>query len=180
MVGTAPTFLFRHDDDTFRVCMETVGRIENLIVPSLEAMGFALVRVRIRATARRTLQIMIECSDRTPMTVDCCARASAAISAILDVEDAVSGAYVLEVSSPGIDRPLVRLNDFERFAGCEVKIELKWPIDGRKRFRGRLLGTVGENVRIARNDGDTELPFEAIGAAKLVMTDELLASAQEH
>jgi ribosome maturation factor RimP len=87
---------------------------------------------------------------------------------------------VLEVSSPGIDRPLVRLNDFERFAGCEVKIELKWPIDGRKRFRGRLLGIVGENVRIAWNDGDTELPFEAIGAAKLVMTDELLASAQEH
>jgi ribosome maturation factor RimP len=160
--------------------METIGRIEKLIVPSLEAMGFALVRVRLCAAPRRTLQIMIERSDQTSMTVDCCAEASTAISAILDVEDAVSGSYVLEVSSPGIDRPLVRLNDFERFAGCEAKIELKWPIDGRKRFRGRLLGIDGENVRIALNEGDAELPFGAIGAAKLVLTDELIASAQEH
>lgn len=159
--------------------METVGRIEELIAPSLEAMGYELVRVRLQGTRSPTLQIMIERQDRAALTVDDCADASRSISAILDVEDPLHVQYTLEVSSPGIDRPLVRLDDFQRFAGFEAKIELQDALDGRKRFRGQLLGTEGRTVRIEHGEGDMALPFDAIRAAKLVLTDELIRAAQE-
>lgn len=159
--------------------MEILGRIEELIAPSLEAMGYELVRVRLQGTRSPTLQIMIERRDRAALTVEDCAAASRSISAILDVEDPVHGEYTLEVSSPGIDRPLVSLDDFERYAGFEAKIELQDAVDGRKRFRGQLLGTEGRTVRIEHGEGDTALPFDAIRAAKLVLTDALIRAAQE-
>ena len=158
--------------------MEQTHRVEELIAPSLEALGFELVRVRYGGTGRPTLQIMIERRDRAPLTVDECATASKSISTLLDVEDPIGGAYNLEVSSPGLDRPLTRIDDFERFAGFDAKIELAAPIDGRKRFRGQLLGVEDDKVRIS-TDGDAAMvPFAAIKKAKLILTDELISTAE--
>jgi len=124
-------------------------RVEALLQPVLEAMDFDLVRVMVQGTVRTTLQVMAERRDGGAMTVDDCADISRAVSAVLDVEDPLPGSYTLEVSSPGIDRPLVRSQDFERFTGFEAKIETARPISGRKRFRGKLLGTTQAGVRIA-------------------------------
>jgi len=121
---------------------------------------------------------MAERMDGVPMTVDDCAAISRTASAVLDVEDPLAGSYTLEVSSPGIDRPLVRPKDFERFAGREVKAETGAPIDGRRRFRGRLLGIDGAMVRIALPEGTVTLPYDAIHKAHLVMTNEMLATAR--
>jgi ribosome maturation factor RimP len=118
---------------------------------------------------------MAERVDDQPMTVDDCAQISHSVSALLDVADPIDGAYMLEISSPGIDRPLVRAEDYARFCGFEAKIELSRPLNGRKRFRGRLLGTSGSNVRLATEIGETELPLDAVARAKLVLTDDLLA-----
>jgi len=120
---------------------------------------------------------MIERADRRGMTLDDCADVSRAMSAVLDVVDPIVAAYTLEVSSPGIDRPLVRLADYDRFAGFEARIEVDRLIDGRRRFQGRLRGTDGERVRIALEGGDeTALPFADIMRAKLVLTDDLIAA----
>ena len=153
-------------------------RIAELVTPSLEANGFELVRVMLTGGDRPTLQIMADRADETPITVDDCADISRVVSAILDVEDPSKGAYTLEVSSPGIDRPLVRRKDFERFAGFEAKVETAAPVDGRRRFRGRLLGVEGDEVRLALETGEAAIPLSAIDRAKLVMTDELLAAAE--
>lgn len=158
--------------------MEQTHRVEELIAPSLEALGFELVRVRYGGSGRPTLQIMIERQDHEPLTVDNCAAASKSISALLDVEDPIGGAYNLEVSSPGLDRPLTRISDFERFAGFHAKIEMTEPIDGRKRLRGQVLGVENGNVRISADDGSAVVPFEAIKKAKLILTDELISAAQ--
>ena len=127
-------------------------------------------------TARPTLQIMAERLDEVAMTVEDCAAISRTVSAILDVEDPISGAYTLEVSSPGLDRPLVRPNDFERFAGLEAKIELRESLNGRRRYRGVLAGCADAVVTIVTEDGTAALPFDEIDNAKLVITDELLAA----
>ena len=158
--------------------MEQTHRVEELIAPSLEALGFELVRVRFGGPGRPTLQIMIERQDREALTVDDCASASKAISALLDVEDPIGGAYNLEISSPGLDRPLTRIGDFERFAGFEAKIEVTVPVNGRKRLRGQVLGVENGNVRISRDEGSQSVPFETIKKAKLILTDELISSAQ--
>ncbi len=159
-------------------------RIEALIAPSLEAMGYDVVRVQLSGSGGRlNLQVMAEPRDGGVMTVEKCADISRAISALLDVEDPIPNAYSLEVSSPGIDRPLVRPSDYERFAGYEAKIETNRLVDGRKRFRGRLGGVTEDGVRIALDQRETNVPFDAIHRAKLVLTDELLAEAakaQEH
>jgi ribosome maturation factor RimP len=157
---------------------DQMARVERLLAPSIEDMGYALVRVRMMGgKSRPTLQVMAERLDRAEMRVDDCASLSRAISALLDVEDPIPGAYVLEVSSPGIDRPLVRLADFERFAGFEARLETTRPIDGRRRYKGRLMGLAGDRIRIAL-DGDaervTEVPFAELMEAKLVLTDELI------
>lgn len=158
---------------------QLTDRIADIIGPSIEAMGFALVRVSFSAGRRPTLQVMAERKDRTQMSVDDCAEISRAVSALLDVEDPIVGEYNLEVSSPGIDRPLVRLEDFERFKGFEAKVELSLPHDGRKRFRGLLLGTEGDGTVLIDQDGAPHgLPFAAIRTAKLVLTDELIAATQ--
>ena len=125
---------------------------------------------------------MIDRADGAEITIDDCTGASRAISALLDVEDPISSAYELEVSSPGIDRPLTRPKDFERFAGLVAKIELKVPVDGRKRFHGRLLGVSGDAVRLAGDDdpgAEFSLPLAGIVRAKLVLNDELLAAARQ-
>jgi ribosome maturation factor RimP len=156
-----------------------MSEVARLIAPSLEAMGYALVRVRLSGGGRPTLQIMAERIDGREMTVDDCADISRAVSALLDVEDPIAGAYVLEVSSPGLDRPLTRPEDFSRFAGHEAKLELADAVDGRKRFRGRLLGLEGDKVRIAAEEGESVLPVATIRSAKLVLTDALIAESMK-
>jgi ribosome maturation factor RimP len=159
--------------------LATTEEIAEIIEPSLEAMGYRLVRTLIMGGRRATLQIMAERADEQAMTVDDCAEISRSVSALLDVADPIVGAYVLEVSSPGIDRPLVRPEDYDRFAGFEARIDLATPLDGRKRFRGRLLGRAADaadQVRLAGEDGEVRLPLAAIAKAKLVLTDDLLAA----
>jgi ribosome maturation factor RimP len=148
-----------------------------MIAPSLDGMGYELVRVLLQGQRRPVLQIMAERKDGVHMTVEDCADISRAVSALLDVEDPIQGAYSLEVSSPGIDRPLTRPIDFERFAGYEAKVETARPIDGRKRFSGRLGGIENGIVRLATEQGETEVPFADIHRAKLVLTDELIAAS---
>lgn len=148
-----------------------------MIAPALGEMGYDLVRVRLLGGQPPRLQVMAERRDEADMTVEDCAGISHAISALLDAEDPIDDAYLLEVSSPGIDRPLTRLGDFARFSGFEAKIELQRVIDGRRRFRGRLLGVEGESVLLRMDGQSVSLPFAEIGDAKLVMTDDLLAAA---
>jgi ribosome maturation factor RimP len=153
--------------------------IAGIIEPSLEAMGYRLVRVAITGGQHRpTLQIMAERCDEAAMTVEDCAEISRSVSALLDVADPIAGAYMLEVSSPGIDRPLVRPDDYDRFAGFEARIELSAPQDGRKRFRGRLLGRDGEEIRLVAETGEVRLLLARIVRAKLVLTDDLIAAAR--
>lgn len=142
-------------------------------------MGFELVRVLLHGGQRPTLQVMAERADRVPMTVEHCAEISRAVSALLDVADPIAGAYRLEVTSPGLDRPLTRRADFERFRGFEARVETEQPIDGRRRFRGRLLGLVDDQVRLQLDAGEQAIPFDDIKKAKLVVTDEVLAAAPE-
>lgn len=156
------------------------NRIAQTIEPSLAAMGYRLVRVVITSGRRATLQIMAEPVDDRPMTVDDCAEISRSLSALLDVADPIAGAYMLEVSSPGIDRPLVRPEDYERFSGFEARIELARPLEGRKRFRGRLLGLAGGFVRLVTDAGEAQLPLNDVARAKLVLTDDLIAAAQRN
>jgi ribosome maturation factor RimP len=156
--------------------MDATARIAELIAPALAAMGFDLVRVRLSGAKRLVLQVMAERSDGT-MSIEDCSEASRVISAILDVEDPITSAYTLEVSSPGIDRPLVRAADYERFAGFEARLETAAPIDGQRRFRGRLLGLDDQIVRIALDEGEIGIPFAAIATGKLVLTDDLIAAS---
>ena len=153
---------------------KTADDIVPIIEPSLEAMGYRLVRVAFLGSKRATLQIMAERIDDVPMTVDDCTEISRSVSALLDVADPIAGAYMLEVSSPGIDRPLTRPEDYDRFAGFEARIELGQPLDGRKRFRGRILGRADAYVRIVGDAGEVSLPLADISKAKLVITDDLL------
>ncbi len=157
--------------------MDAVARIGSLIAPSLEAMGFAVVRVKLLGGAPPTLQIMAERADGS-MSVEDCAEVSRTVSALLDVEDPIAGHYMLEVSSPGIDRPLTRPADYERYAGFEAKIELSHPLQGRKRFRGLLLGLAGGEVKLNQDGAEVALPLADIATAKLVLTDALIAASQ--
>lgn len=158
--------------------MEVGQRIAEIVGPSLEAMGYDLVRIRlVGGQSRPTLQVMAERRDAAGMTVDDCAAISRTVSALLDVEDPISGAYMLEVSSPGIDRPLTRPADYDRYQGFEAKLELRHAHDGRRRFRGRILGIADGVVRLATETGEAALSYADIETAKLVLTDDLLAAA---
>jgi ribosome maturation factor RimP len=156
--------------------MSLADEIERLITPTVEDMGYRVVRVKFISGGRRTLQVMAERADGSPVIVDDCAEISRAVSALLDVEDPIGGAYDLEVSSTGIDRPLVRLEDFERFAGFEAVVDVDPPVDGRKRWRGRILGAERGVVRLDDGRNEAELPFDGIVKAKLALTDELIAA----
>ncbi len=148
-----------------------------LIDPVAESLGLAVVRVRLMGgTLRRRLQIMAERQVDHDISVEECARLSRAVSEVLDAADPISGEYLLEVSSPGIDRPLTRLIDFDLFEGLEARLETDRMVEGRKRFKGIVAGTEGENVAIDL-DGEDEtalIPFDWLADAKLVLTDELL------
>jgi ribosome maturation factor RimP len=158
------------------------ARLAMIAEPVLTGIGYRLVRVRVSGLDGCTVQIMAERPDGM-MTVDDCEAVSRALSPVLDVADPIDRAYRLEVSSPGLDRPLVRRTDFERFAGHELKVELAVAIDGRRRFRGLLLGAHGAMVRIRRNDtapGEADevlLAIEDIAEARLVLTDALIAES---
>jgi ribosome maturation factor RimP len=155
--------------------------IERIITPTVEGMGYELVRLTVSGGHRKTLQVMAERKDGLNMSLDDCTLLSRAVSAVLDVEDPIEGAYSLEVSSPGIDRPLTRPKDYDRFAGFEAKLETRAPIEGRKRFKGKLLGLDGsegeaQNVKIEVEGAALALPLEEIEKAKLVLTDDLIAA----
>lgn len=157
--------------------MDLAERISAIVAPSLEAMGYDLVRVLLQGNRRRTLQIMAERRDGVAMSVDDCAAISRSVSALLDVEDPIPDAYMLEVSSPGLDRPLTRPQDYERFAGCEANIETARPLDGRKRFRGKLLGLDGEGrLRLVADTGEWTIPLAEVARARLVPTDETITA----
>ncbi len=159
--------------------MEPAAHIENVIAPSVRALGFDLIRVRCSSGGSPTLQIMAERPDGT-MTIEDCAELSRAISALLDVEDPIKGEYDLEVSSPGLDRPLVRLVDFERYTGFETKLETREPMsdqDGRRRFRGRILEVSEDTVSLQCEEKQVSIPFENIMSARLILTDELIKAS---
>ena len=158
--------------------MKIIDRIEKIIEPTVKNLGFDIVRVLLSGDHNPRLQIMAEPLEGRAMNVDDCAAISRAVSALLDVEDPVSSSYTLEVSSPGLDRPLVRLQHFERFAGYEARIETAMAIDGRKRFRGRLGGIEGDNVLLQVDKNEWVFPFPDIQKAKLIVTDEMLAEAE--
>jgi ribosome maturation factor RimP len=158
------------------------ARVSAIAGPVLQQLGYRLVRIRISGEAGCTVQIMAERPDGT-MLIDDCEAVSRALSPVLDVADPIDRAYRLEISSPGIDRPLVRRSDFERYAGHLVKIEMAVAHQGRKRFRGALAGVEGDKIRIRRDDApageeaDVVLTMEDIGEARLVLTDELIAES---
>lgn len=148
-------------------------RLAEIITPVIEDLGFELVRVRLMSGKSTTLQIMAE-RPTGGIEVDQCAEISTAIGATLDVEDPIVDEYTLEVSSPGIDRPLTRLKDFATFEGYEAKIETTELIDGRRRFKGQLAGVEGNDVLINVEEGTIGLNFDWLSDAKLVLTDELI------
>ena len=152
-------------------------KIRELIEAPANAIGFDIVRVQYKSGDRPVLQIMAERGDGS-MTVEDCAELSRALSALLDIEDPIRGEYDLEVSSPGIDRPLVREQDFDRFAGFEAKVELVAAVDGRRRFRGMLNGIDSREVVLETETGLVRLPFDDIDRAKLVLTDALIEAHQ--
>jgi ribosome maturation factor RimP len=158
------------------------ARVAAIAEPVLEELGYRLVRVKVSNADGCTVQIMAERPDGT-MVVEDCEAVSRALSPVLDAADPIDRAYRLEISSPGIDRPLVRLSDFARYAGQAVKIETEIPVDGRKRFRGLLVGIEGEAARLRRDDvegGETAeilLPIADMNEARLVLTDELVTQA---
>ncbi|MGD9922124.1 MAG: ribosome maturation factor RimP [Pseudorhodoplanes sp.] len=161
------------------------ARVAAVVEPVLEGMSYRLVRVRISAADGCTVQVMAERPDGT-LTIDDCEVISHALSPVLDVADPIDRAYRLEISSPGIDRPLVRRSDFEKQVGHLAKIEMSVPADGRKRFRGILLGVEGDAVRIRHEDAKAAkagenreflLPIEDMAEARLVLTDDLIAES---
>lgn len=148
-------------------------RLAEIITPVIEDLGFELVRIRLMSGKQTTLQIMVD-RPGGGIEVDDCAEVSNAVSATLDVEDPILDAYALEVSSPGIDRPLTRLKDFDTYEGYEAKIETTELIDGRRRFKGELAGIEGEEVLINIAEGTIGLQFDWLSDAKLVLTDDLI------
>jgi ribosome maturation factor RimP len=158
------------------------ARVAAVAAPVLQGLGYRLVRIRVSGEAGCTVQVMAERPDGT-MLIDDCEAVSRALSPVLDVADPIDRAYRLEISSPGIDRPLVRRSDFERYAGHLVKIEMAVAHEGRKRFRGVLAGVEGDSTRLRRDDpregeaADVLLPMEDIAEARLVLTDELVAES---
>lgn len=184
-----PPFLLRKLSELSMRQSPIEQRISDMIAPVITDAGFALVAVKVQSDSKgaQTLQVMAEDPATKRLGVDDCAKISRAISATLDVEDPISSAYRLEVSSPGIDRILTRVEDFETYKGCDAKLELQTPNEnGQKRFRGIITGLLkdspaGTMVQITTPDqGDVELEFDALAKAKLVLTDELIkASAPE-
>jgi ribosome maturation factor RimP len=151
----------------------SASHLEPVFEPVIEKAGFKLVRLRVMGGAAKTLQVMAERPDGS-MDVEGCATLSHALLDFIEAEDPIEGDYEIEVSSPGIDRPLTRLMDFSRWSGHEAKIELTVPVEGRKRFRATLLGLDGTDVMIRADNADVRFPFRSVANAKLVLTDKLI------
>lgn len=158
------------------------ARVAVIVEPVLEGLGYRLVRIRVSGNEGCTVQVMAERPDGT-MAIEDCETVSRALSPVLDVADPIDRAYRLEISSPGIDRPLVRKSDFDRYSGHLAKIEMEIPVAGRKRFRGTLIGTEGDTALLRRDDvkgeesPDVSLPIGDMAEAKLVLTDALIDEA---
>ncbi len=153
------------------------GRLARAISPALTGMGYELVRVQVSGTRTPTVQVMADRADGALIGVEDCVEITHALGAVLDVEDPFTGEWNLEVSSAGIDRPLTRTKDWQRFAGHVATVELAVPQDGRRRFKGRVLGADEDEVRLRLDEGgDVALARAAIRRAKLVLTDELIAA----
>ncbi len=150
-------------------------KITDIITPAIEEQGLQLVCARLLSESHgQILRVMAEHPDTHNLGVDDCAKLSREISALLDVEDPIDSRYMLEISSPGIDRPLVRETDYEDFAGLEAKIEIDPPLEGQKRFRGRIQGIENGEILLDTDQGKVALPYISVHKAKLVMSDELL------
>ncbi|HVY12735.1 MAG TPA: ribosome maturation factor RimP [Alphaproteobacteria bacterium] len=177
-VGQKPAFFV-----TEKETMAVKDRIETLISPKLDQLGYELVRVQLTGGGgRNTLQIMAERQDEAAMTVEDCEKISHEISTLLDVADPIASNYILEVSSPGIDRPLTRLKDFSRFSGFEAKLQLRAPVEGQRNFCGKLCGVEDGNVNleVAPKKGETKrfsFPFSDVETARLVMNEALMKAA---
>lgn len=153
------------------------ARIADLVAPTIEHMGYELVRVQVSGKERPTVQIMADRADGAAFTVEDCTEISHAIGAVLDVADPIKAEWMLEVSSPGIDRPLTRTKDWERYAGHIATVEMLVPFEGRKRFRGVVLGADMDHARLRLDEGgEVTLPRDQMRRAKLVLTDELIAA----
>jgi ribosome maturation factor RimP len=184
MIDTVATQEDRHDFAEPRLITEQgmAARVAAIATPVLTGLGYRLVRVRVSGTSGITVQIMAERPDGS-MAIEDCEAASRALSPVFDAEDPIEREYRLEVSSPGIDRPLVRHSDFERYAGHEAKIEMSVGIDGRKRFRGLLTGVEGDAAKLRRKDAaegepaEVLLPITDMAEARLVLTDALVAES---
>jgi ribosome maturation factor RimP len=159
--------------------MILADRIENLISPTIQVLGFEIVRIEVLGEINPCLQIMAERVDETVMNIDDCAQISRAVSAILDIEDPITKAYTLEVSSPGMDRPLVKREHFERFAGVEVRLEKKGQGDEQRKYRGNLKGIKGDDVVLLIKGEEILIPFVDVQKAKIVITDALIAAAKK-
>jgi ribosome maturation factor RimP len=160
-----------------RATTQLEHRILDIIAPAAADLGYEIVRLRVMGAKRPRMQVMAERADGL-MDVEDCAKLSRALSPVLDVSDPIDGEYTLEVSSPGIDRPLTRLPDFDRWASHEAKLETARPIDGRRRFSGILLGREGNLVRLRTAEGpEVALAFEDLSQARLVLTDALIDAA---
>jgi ribosome maturation factor RimP len=153
------------------------ARLAAIVAPSLEFMGYELVRVSVMGRVGPVVQIMIDRADGAPLSIKDCEFVSQAIGAVIDVEDPMRGAWTLEVSSPGIDRPLTRVKDWNRFAGHLARAEMNVLVDGRKRVSGIVLGAEETHARLRLDDGtEIALPFADMRRAKLVLTDALIAA----
>ena len=175
---------FLNEKSEMRLMVESgvEAQVANIIEPEIEELGFRLVRVKLSGLNGLTLQVMAERPDGT-MSVGDCEKVSRAIAPVLDIEDPIANAYHLEMSSPGIDRPLVRKSDFEKWAGHMAKLETRQMIDGRKRYKGTILSVEGDDIIFRREsvgEGESEnftLPAGGILEAKLILTDDLIREA---
>ena len=164
-----------HPDQPHHTGLE--ARLAEIVAPALEGMGYELVRVAVAGRDRPTVQIMADRADAAPVTVEDCEAISRALGAVIDVADPMAGEWTLEVSSPGIDRPLTRIKDWNRFVGHLARAELEPPLDGRRRFSGIVLGADAAHARLRLDDGsEVVLPLAQLRRARLVLTDALIAA----
>ncbi len=154
--------------------MDVIDKITTIIEPSLQDMGYAIVQLRLLDGKQKTLSLMVERADEQAMSFDDCTEISHVVSALLDVEDPITSAYHLEVCSPGLDRPLVKFSDYERYLNYEAKLETLIPLNGQKRFRGVIIKAKDGNIVIKVDGVERAIVFSNIKSGKLVVTEDLL------
>lgn len=170
----APPLFCYSKEPLLRATNPVEERVIALIEPTAAGLGYRIVRVRLSGNRRKRLQIMAERVSDGYMGIDDCGRLSRALSPVFDLEDPIQGEYDLEVSSPGIDRPLMRIEDFERFKGYLVKLETAQMINGQRRYKGEIAAVDGDEITLATEHGEVKLKFSALSDARLVLTDKLI------